>query len=36
MILFVVRNAYENNQAMQQDNVHGLNVVCKYSDYEEK
>ncbi len=36
MILFVVRNAYEDIQTMQQNNVQGLNVVCKYSDYEEK
>ena len=35
MFLFVVENAYENNQAMQ-NNVQCLNFVCKYSDYEEK
>jgi len=36
MLLFVVENSYEVIQAMQQINVQGLNVVCKYSDYEEK
>lgn len=35
MFLFVVENTYEIIQAMQL-NVHGLNVICKYSDYEEK
>ena len=35
MFLFVVENAYENNQAMQ-NNVQCLNFVCKYSGYEEK
>ena len=36
MLLFVVENSYEVIQAMQQINVQGLNVVCEYSDYEEK
>ena len=36
MSLFVVENAYEINQIVQQINVQGLNVVCKYSGYEEK
>lgn len=36
MFLFVVENAYEIIQTMQQINVQGLNVVCKYSGYEEK
>ena len=36
MLLFVVENSYEAIQTMQQINVQGLNVVCKYSDYEEK
>lgn len=35
MSLFVVENAYEIIQAVQQ-NVQCLNVVCKYSGYEEK
>lgn len=35
MFLFVGNNSYENIQAMQ-NNQHGLNVVCKYSGYEEK
>lgn len=35
MSLFVVENTYVVVQTMQV-NVQGLNVVCKYSDYEEK
>lgn len=35
MCLFVVENTYVVIQTMQV-NVQGLNVVCKYSDYEEK
>jgi len=35
MFLFVVENTYESIQTMQ-INVQGLNVVCKYSGYEEK
>ena len=35
MFLFVVENSYEIIQTMQ-INVQGLNVVCKYSGYEEK
>ncbi len=35
MLLFVAKNSYEINQTMQ-INVQGLNVVCKYFDYEEK
>ena len=36
MFLFVVENAYEINQIVQQINVQGLNVVCEYFGYEEK
>jgi len=36
MFLFVVENAYEIIQTLQQLNVQGLSVVCKYSGYEEK
>ncbi len=35
MLVFVIENTYENNETMQND-MHGLNVVCKYSSYEEK
>ena len=35
MFIFVVGNAYGWIQAMQ-INLQGLNVVCKYSGYEEK
>lgn len=35
MSLFVVENTYVVIQTMQV-NVQGLNVVCKYFDYEEK
>lgn len=35
MFLFVVENTYEMIQTMQ-INAQGLNVVCKYSGYEEK
>jgi len=35
MFLFVIENAYEIIQTMQ-INMQGLNVVCKYSGYEEK
>ena len=35
MLVFVVENSYEIIETMQ-INVQGLNVVCKYSDYEEK
>ena len=35
MFLFVVENTYEMIQTLQM-NVQGLNVVCKYSGYEEK
>ena len=35
MLLFVIENTYENNVTMQND-MHGLNVVCEYSSYEEK
>jgi len=35
MFLFVIDNAYERIQTMQ-INMQGLNVVCKYSGYEEK
>ena len=35
MFLFVVENTYEIIKTMQ-INVQGLNVVCKYSGYEEK
>ncbi len=35
MFLFVVENTYEIIQTLP-INVQGLNVVCKYSDYEEK
>lgn len=35
MFLFVVENTYEIIQTMQII-VQGSNVVCKYSDYEEK
>lgn len=36
MYLFVVEIAYETIQVVQQINVQGLTVVCKYSGYEEK
>lgn len=36
MFLFVVENAYELIQAVQQINVQCLTVVCKYSGCEEK
>ena len=36
MFLFVFENAYEIIQTLQQLNVQGLSVVCKYSGYEEK
>lgn len=35
MLLFVVENAYEIIQAVQQ-NMQCPNLVCKYSGYEEK
>ena len=35
MLLFVTENSYANIQTMQ-INPQGLNVVCKYLDYEEK
>ena len=35
MYLFVAKNLYNSNQAMQ-NNEHGLKVVCKYFDYGEK
>lgn len=35
MVLFVLENSYEIIQAMQ-INMHGLDVVCEYSGYEEK
>ena len=35
MFLFVIENTYENNQTMQ-NNMQGLDVVCKYFNYEEK
>ena len=35
MFVFVIENSYANIQTMQ-INVQGLNVVCKYSGYEEK
>jgi len=35
MFLFVVENSYKIIQTTQ-INVQGLNVVCKYSGYEEK
>jgi len=35
MFLFVVENAYEIIQAVQQ-NVQCLDFVCEYFDYEEK
>lgn len=35
MLVFVIENTYENNETMQMD-MQGLNVVCKYSSYEEK
>jgi len=35
MFAFVIENSYINIQTLQ-INVQGLNVVCKYSDYEEK
>ena len=35
MYLFVVGNAYGMIQTLQM-NWQGLNVVCKYFDYEEK
>ena len=35
MLLFVTETTCNNNQTMQ-NNMQGLNVVCKYSGYEEK
>lgn len=35
MFLFVVENTYETIQTMH-IHAHGLNVVCKYSNCEEK
>lgn len=35
MLLFVVEKAYDIIQT-RQINLQGLNVVCKYSGYEEK
>ncbi len=35
MFLFVIVNSYENIQAMQ-IMMQSLNVVCKYTGYEEK
>ena len=35
MFLSVIENTYENNQTMQ-NNMQGLDVVCKYFRYEEK
>ena len=35
MFVFVNENSYANIQTLQ-INVQGLNVVCKYLDYEEK
>lgn len=35
MFLFVVENTHEIIQTMQ-NNVQGLNVICKYLDYKEK
>ena len=35
MFLFVVENTYERIETMQ-ITMQGLNVVCKYSGYEEK
>ncbi len=35
MYLFVIENTYERIQTMQII-MQGLNVVCKYSGYEEK
>ena len=35
MFAFVTVNSYANIQTMP-NNGQGLNVVCKYSDYEEK
>lgn len=35
MVLFVLENSYEIIPAMQ-IKMHGLDVVCEYSGYEEK
>ena len=35
MFVFVIDNSYQNNQAMQ-NNMQGLNVVCKYYGYEKE
>lgn len=35
MLQFVIRTTYDTNQTMP-NTMHGLNVVCKYSGYEEK
>jgi len=35
MLQFVISATYDTNQTMH-TTMHGLNVVCKYSGYEEK
>ena len=35
MLQFVIRTTYDTNQTMH-TTMHGLNVVCEYSGYEEK